>query len=858
MKYPFSRLFFLSAIVMFTFIFSWLQVTCSGGELRLISRKDFETAESWRPRNICGKDYWLVLSAPRDTEHPGRRWKEGERNNLLYSEPLAKEAAYRYSYITFLETSQFYRMCIREIELYGSDNKRNLALSAGVEARVAQGRLHHIERINDADTGANKVCFSDAVEGAPLKGKAVFSFKQPVSISRAVIYSGYLNQDDLAYVAGDINIRYRIKDIWKPVSVTKSSTSKPGEVNIEFTPVKTSKLEIAFDGQTNHKGMTFQETMIPQGDAPFLFSYLRYGAGHFFTVPESETAREIYELIKKKCPERFMGFWLGEWYNDFRGPALPWDESEGYFRVFVGSKPWYREVRKKYFQGVRTDTKEDICKLLEREFNRQKKRLYDDVYCLNSIFTVDHMGLEWGGNMSATELTGYDRESFQLQMAFTRGAAHQYDKPWLTYSAWYLDSVAVSYPAHGKEIRKGAYGWDSGPNYGVSPSFMKRQNFMSYLAGANFQAYEGVPFQEDMDNDNVYQISPHGKAVKEIYEFTQRHPERGVPYTPVALALDFCHGWTPSGAWNKFEGKAKTWALLPYEREDHMISEFTYELFPHIYYQSKEQNGYSLVNSPYGDIFDVIVPNPPSGPMKAEKLAAYKMVVLLGGIKPKASLVKELERYVDKGGTLLINAAQVTSAFREDFLGLKLKGKTAESKDMKWQLDNGEEGKCEPYELHLADLKGAKAICVDSNGHPVATVNRFGKGRVVVTLPDYLMSRKNNGLPLIGWIMKKAVSEALPLQVEGSIQYLINKVKDGWWVGLINNRGVYKDPREKEIIVPEEKSKVKIVFPGKLNSVHELCRDKSVPVTTEDKTSVVQMTVPAGDVRVIKLVVAGE
>ena len=94
---------------------------------------------------------------------------------------------------------------------------------------------------------------------------------------------------------------------------------------------------------------------------------------------------------------------------------------------------------------------------------------------------------------------------------------------------------------------------------------------------------------------------------------------------------------------------------------------------------------------------------------------------------------------------------------------------------------------------------GAKPLWTDAKGGILASVNRFGRGRVVLTALDYMVPRQGaqfpettTKMPLVELLMRQIVSEALPVVVKGDIEYGMNKVSDGWWVYLMNNKGVTK------------------------------------------------------------------
>ena len=103
--------------------------------------------------------------------------------------------------------------------------------------------------------------------------------------------------------------------------------------------------------------------------------------------------------------------------------------------------------------------------------------------------------------------------------------------------------------------------------------------------------------------------------------FTVRHPDRGVSYAPVAFLLPFNQGLPPWGG--------NPWSYFPAERPDMMIDAFMYTVVPFAQDLRKGQEG-CLANGEFGDIYDVLVPNPPRGPIPVARLLDYKVAILLG------------------------------------------------------------------------------------------------------------------------------------------------------------------------------------------------------------------------------------
>src|SRR5882672_8775136 len=102
------------------------------------------------------------------------------------------------------------------------------------------------------------------------------------------------------------------------------------------------------------------------------------------------------------------------------------------------------------------------------------KILKDDGFARKraAIFFRRHIGAITGAGCTA-------------HIAFTRGAARQYDKPWLMdFSSWYAPSIFDEDPRR-------TWGENSGPTHGHSLSLHLRTYIVSYMAGANVVVAEG-------------------------------------------------------------------------------------------------------------------------------------------------------------------------------------------------------------------------------------------------------------------------------------------------------------------------------------------------------------------------------
>src|SRR5687768_12655613 len=159
--------------------------------------------------------------------------------------------------------------------------------------------------------------------------------------------------------------------------------------------------------------------------------------------------------------------------------------------------------------------------------------------------------------------------------------------------------------------------------------------------------------------------------------FAEKHTDRGTPYMPIAFLLDPAHGFemTDYPQW-PFE-------VSQIDRGDRALR----ELFGVAYYPGLVVEGepaiadrQPFVSSVFGNVFDVLTAADVQSPKsKAQSpLSSYRAVVVGGRVEWSADWVQKLTQYVNGGGTIVINAAQIKGV-PESLLGLRLTNLTAEA-----------------------------------------------------------------------------------------------------------------------------------------------------------------------------------
>ena len=490
-----------------------------------------------------------------------------------------------------------------------------------------------------------------------------------------------------------------------------------------------------------------------------------------------------------------------------------------------------------------------------------------------------HYLYEWGAKFGWMERNCWLANN-QIAVAFMRGAARQYDGYWgLDFSPWGEPTTGYTqYNEKGMLVE------------GLSESLHLREWLTTFYAGANLVLAEASHVCAWIKSrTKKWKLSPHGECAKKFGQHTLvEHPDRGTPHVPVALMLEHNHGWDPREhrLWN---------GLVAYSREDQMLDNFFNLAFPgqeEGFYVSKwmpdgspqfpwkdEKNiqnalkgpkpprppdcaagiledesiclrkmmadGFDprpyergmLVNSQWGDSFDVVLENCP-----LEVLCQYKLIILLGGIQLTPELEKKLRRYVEQGGELVVNVRQV-SRKNEKFLGSKLTGKFKPVCMFYPTWKKIAYNEISYIDLFSVESKDVEVLERTGNrpDSPATLVKRkLGKGAVYFSAVSYMQS--GDSLPFaehckdfLDWL----ISRHLLVKVRPDIQYLVNTKGSEIIVTLINN---YKDDWAGEII-PVKKGL-------KLTQGTDLWSNKALPAAAFKEGSL-KVTCPAFGFKVL-------
>ena len=550
-------------------------------------------------------------------------------------------------------------------------------------------------------------------------------------------------------------------------------------------------------------------------------------------------------------------------FTFLRGPSEWVDtcrvQAEGAMRTAIARKLISKEKADKLLkeQWPKPKTREEMINgRMRKVFDWAVSSAYGDpkvLSLLEGAWCMNHIPAYWGIGRIVQE-TSRNYVYWQIQTMFTRGAARQFNIPW----GWYIASYFYGYNSKGQFDPHGCYfavpcsifknhDW----NHGISLSAVKRAYYMAYLAGSSAVEREGDsitmwnrgrPLEEQ-------KLSLEGKMYIEFFNFTRKNPDRGIPYRPLALLVPYARGYYRSG------GVSFHMPQFGYTRGDYMLDAFMSTLLQ--WHDNRTDSNMRkglecvMANHPYGDMCDVLTPDFPDQTAFRRTIGNYPAAILIGDDYRNPEMSRILADYVRNGGTLVINVKQLNNFFPKDFTGIALNG------------DYFHQGR---FTVSKAKLNGAKVLRKNESGDILLSENQYGSGKVIVSLIHYMTpwdparnisafynSIFGKNIPVykeIAALLEILNKELIPVRVKGDIQYGLSKTRKGWWLYLINNKGVikYSDAPAKED--PSKTATLTVDLDRlKIKTVRDLRKDQQVPI----KSNSFSVKVAPGDVAILSM-----
>lgn len=419
-----------------------------------------------------------------------------------------------------------------------------------------------------------------------------------------------------------------------------------------------------------------------------------------------------------------------------------------------------------------------------------------DWYSMNSYYPWYHYAAEFGARAILTEI-GEAQNNYQMHTAFARGAGRQYGKAWgIDFSMWH---DGYMYNPNGYEgwYKSGVLGnTKTDANCGHSMSLLERSLLMGYMSGANSVVAEAGGAmslsKDDTDGDGYYDLTDYGKTVDKVYQFTKR-TDVGITYTPVGIVLDYNHG-SYAGIQKTLgigDEAEKSFFTFDYIAGDQMTKNLAKMIWGNDAWMSgsqreaKDEADAMVNNEEYGDSFDILLQN-----ADIDVLKSYPVLLLSGEITLSSDELKCYKKYVNEGGTLLLNKAYT-----------------------------GQFG--------------------------VTSSRSYGAGKYIV------YGSSDYDLTGLDTILKEQIAKYQPVRIDGNVQYITSVKDNAIYVALINNEGVTKKGNKVATVDASQASGVTVTYTGKCSVASATDIYNNIEVALSEKAATV--TVPAGGIAVLEI-----
>jgi hypothetical protein len=498
---------------------------------------------------------------------------------------------------------------------------------------------------------------------------------------------------------------------------------------------------------------------------------------------------------------------------------------------------------------------------------------YEDVIACLSIGNIAFTPLcfDWGARIAGYESSACTSSVLPMRMAFMRGLSRQHGRTFGTYrSCNFGDSSTIFSNGGSYHTPQAIYDNYYSVFSGAGMTWYKFDIWQQYMAGAAF-FYHEQGFDEFWKPGGLtaagvkpVQLSPKGQLVDRFLRVTAEHPDRGTPYTPVAFLVDYAHGWEPAPFWpNSFKNWQQHEDRFRFGLHEKMLEQYFWTAYHPIGRESERpMTGTNEVYVPgvFGDMFDVVAAYPDLA--KWQTIDSYAVVIAAGEIELTEAEGQRLAQYVERGGTLLVADAHLTGP-GVAALGLPATGEPTESSSYRWALDDEFKARAAianpvpdisvglpTFRLRPIDVTGGRAIAETEDGKAFCAAFDRGAGRLVYLSVPHGLTVSRQVHPVVPRLFAHLTRGLMPIEVDGDVEWMLNRTADGWLVTLLNPGGQDKPQHG---ITPtdyrENRDVVITAFAPVTTATDWLKPDENLII----ESTQLRCVVPAGGVRIVEL-----
>jgi len=487
------------------------------------------------------------------------------------------------------------------------------------------------------------------------------------------------------------------------------------------------------------------------------------------------------------------------------------------------------------------------------------KNAYEDVIpCLSqgNIAFAPLCSL-WGARTIGYESTASTSAVLAMRWAFLRGAARQNGCLTATYRSCNFGDASTIFSNAGsfhspQAILDNYYSVYSG----AGMTWYKMDIWHQYMAGSSM-FYHEQGFDEFWRPGGTaaagvqeVQLSPKGKLVDRFLRVTAAEPDRGQPFTPVAFLVDYAHGWEPAPFWpNAFADCHQQPDRFRPGDHERMLEEYFWTAYYPIGPESeKAMTGTNEVYVPgvFGDVFDVIYAYPDV--TRWRTIDTYPVVIAAGEIELTPAEGQRLAAYVENGGTLVVADGHLTGP-GVAALRLPAAGPQAEGSGYRW-LGGSEVHPSQLFRFRPIKSDGAEVLAATPDGRCFCAGIDRGRGRLIYLSVSHGLGVDRRAVPVVPRLVAHLTRGLMPVEVEGDVEWLVNRTTKGWAVTLLNPAGQSKPQQG---ITPTDFRQNRLVTIRSRVPIQS-ARDRLLPEDPlEVRQNTVRLEVSAGGVRIVEL-----
>ena len=452
-----------------------------------------------------------------------------------------------------------------------------------------------------------------------------------------------------------------------------------------------------------------------------------------------------------------------------------------------------------------------------------------------------------------------------MRWAFMRGGARQGRHLTATYRSCNFGDASTIFSNTGsyhspQAILDNYYSVYSG----AGMTWYKFDIWYQYMAGASMFYHEQgfdefwQPGGTAAAGKQELQLSPKGKLVDRFLRTTAPSTgfDRGHPFTPVAFLVDYAHGWEPAPFWpNSFKnwhGHSDRFLFGDHER---MLEEYFWAAYHPMAAESERpmtSTNEVFLPGMFGDVFDVVFAYPDV--QRWQTIDSYPVVIATGDIELTAAEGKRLAQYVEQGGTLLVADTHLTGPGVAE-LRLPQVDDTIEAAGYRWlddkSLQPSQRFRLKPIRAGQADWR---TLATTADGATFCAATDRGKGRLLYLSVPRGFGIDRRVIPVVPRLMAHLTRGQMPIEVEGDVQWMVNRNANGWMITLLNPAG--QDKPQQGITATDYRHSKPVTIRSRLafsSAVDRLQPTDRLSIVRDDNDHKVTTEVLAGGLRIIEL-----